>query len=238
MDGYEVLVVEDQDDEAALLGRHLARFADERGVALHVTRLRSAVEFVAQERRCDLILMDVDLPGIDGMEAAEDLRSHGDATPLIFVTSLAQYAVDGYRVDALDFVVKPVSYADLALRMGRALRVMERNARRTLALTTSTGLRVVDLREVEYVELERHDLHFHLVGGDGVRSRGSVRALLGRLPAETFLQLSQGCVVNMARVRQVLSDSVETEGGTRLYFSRSRRKECLERLARYLGAGA
>lgn len=238
MESYRVLLVEDRDDEAATLTAHLARLAVERGVALPVTRLHSAVEFVAERHPADLILMDIDLPGINGMEAAEDLRAHGDGTPLVFVTSLAQYAVRGYQVDAVDFMVKPVAYGDFALRMGRALRVVERNARRTLAVSTSTGVRVLDLRDLAYVELVRHDLVYHLADGSEVRSRGSIRALLETLPEESFVQLSQGTVANMAHVAVVLPDAVELDDGTRLYFSRSKKRDGLARLSRYLGTGA
>ncbi len=89
--------------------------------------------------------MDIDLPGINGMEAAQLLREENATTPLIFVTNLAQYAVKGYQVDALDFMVKPVGYGDFAMRMGRAMRPWRRT-RAHHGTSDCAGTRVVDVK--------------------------------------------------------------------------------------------
>ena len=155
---YRVLIVEDTPAEADLMRALLCRYSAEKGVELSATVLTSALEFIESRRAADLVLMDIDMPGINGMEAAEVFRTYDTETPLIFVTNLAKYAVRGYSVDALDFVVKPVEYPDLAMRLDRAVRVMERNAGATLALPTVDGVRVVACRDVLYVDLLRHDV--------------------------------------------------------------------------------
>ena len=236
MDAYRVLVVDDSDEEAATLAGHLDRYATDHGVRLQVTRLRSAVEFVAEKHDADLIFMDIDLPGINGMEAAEELRTRDAATPLIFVTNLAQYAVAGYQVDALDFMVKPCRYADFAMRMDRAMRAVRRNRDSSIAIPTAAGVRLVSVRDIVFVELQRHDLVYHTADvADQLRARGSIRQASESLPSSSFVQVSQGCLVNMAHVSAVRSDSVVMDDGTPLYFSRSRRRDCLETLSRYFG---
>ena len=236
MDAYRVLVVDDSDEEAATLAGHLDRYATDHDVRLQVTRLRSAVEFVAEKHDADLIFMDIDLPGINGMEAAEELRTRDAMTPLIFVTNLAQYAVAGYQVDALDFMVKPCRYADFAMRMDRAMRAVRRNGDQRIAIPTASGVRLVSVHDIVFVELQRHDLVYHTADGtDQLRARGSIRQAVESLPASSFVQPSQGCLANMAHVSAVRSDSVEMDDGTPLYFSRSRRRDCLETLSRYFG---
>ena len=133
---YRVLIVEDTPAEADALRGFLERYAAEKGLELGIEVLGSALEFIDLRRTADLVLMDIDMPGINGMEAAQIMRGYDTQTPLIFVTNLAQYAVRGYSVDALDFVVKPVEYHDFAMRLDRALRIMARNARSTMALPT------------------------------------------------------------------------------------------------------
>lgn len=236
METYRVLVIDDSDEEAATIAGHLDRYAADHGVHLQVTRLRSAVEFVAEKHDADLIFMDIDLPGINGMEAAEELRTRDAMTPLIFVTNLAQYAVAGYQVDALDFMVKPCRYADFAMRMDRAMRAVRRNGDQRIAIPTAAGVRLVSVHDIVFVELQHHDLVYHTADeADRLRARGSIRQAVESLPASSFVQLSQGCLANMAHVGVVRSDSVEMDDGTPLYFSRSRRRDCLETLSRYFG---
>ena len=237
---YRVLIVEDTPAEADLLRALLGRYSAEKGVELSATVMTSALEFIESRRAADLVLMDIDMPGINGMEAAEVFRTYDAETPLIFVTNLAQYAVRGYSVDALDFVVKPVEYPDLAMRLDRAVRVMERNAGTTLALPTADGVRVVASRDVLYVDLLRHDVQYHLAGGDVLSMRGSLKAaeaqLIEAVPGG-FVRVSSGCLVNMAQVARIEGDGVTAADGQKIFFSRSQ-KSVHSRRSRTSWAGA
>lgn len=232
---YRILIVEDTPAEADVLRAHLSRYAGEKNLQLAVSVLGSALEFINSDHVADLVLMDIDMPGINGMEAAQIMRTYDQTTPLIFVTNLAQYAVKGYAVDALDFVVKPVEYHDFAMRMDRAVRVMERNARHTLALPTADGVRVVPCSEVAYVNMLKHDVCYHLADGSVLRERGSLKAAEARLAGQGFLRISSGCLVNMGQVTHIGSASVTVGDGTELFYSRSQRRRALETLANYVG---
>ena len=230
-----ILIVEDTPEEAAVLQAHLERYATEHGLDLNVAWLNNALDFLEDRPQADLIFMDIDMPGINGLDAARQLREHDAMTPLVFVTNLAQYAVRGYEVDAVDFMVKPVGYEDFRMRMARAMRAMERNFVQTRLVSDPDGSRVVALRDIVYLELVRHDLHYHLADGSTIRERGSIRAAEESLPSDTFLRMSQGCLVNMGHVALVRTDSVELDDGTQVYFSRSRKRACLDTLNRFLG---
>ena len=232
---YRMLIVEDTPAEADLLHGHLQRYASEKNLSFSIETLSSALEFINSRHVADLVFMDIDMPGINGMEAAEILRGYDTETPLVFVTNLAQYAVRGYAVDAVDFVVKPVEYGDFAMRMDRAMRVVARNAARSLALPTEDGVRVVSQGDVTHVDLVKHDVRYHLADGTELRERGSLRAAEQRLDPQSFLRISSGCLVNMARVERIGRESVTVTGGVELFYSRSQRKRALETLANYVG---
>lgn len=232
---YRMLIVEDTPAEADLLRGHLQRYASEKNLSFSIETLSSALEFINSRHVADLIFMDIDMPGINGMEAAEVLRGYDTETPLVFVTNLAQYAVRGYSVDAVDFVVKPVEYGDFSMRMDRAMRVVARNAERSLALPTADGVRVISQGDITYVDLVKHDLRYHLVDGTELRERGSLRAAEQRLDSQSFLRISSGCLVNMARVERIGRESVTMSDGAELFYSRSQRKRALETLANYVG---
>ena len=232
---HRVLIVEDDPAEAAKLRSHLDRYAHEHDTPFSVEMLSSALEFVETRHVADLIFMDINMPGINGMEAAELLRTYDTETPLVFVTDLAQYAVRGYRVDALDFMVKPVEYADFSLRMDRAMRVVQRRAGKSLTIPTADGLRVVGLRDVLYVDILRHDLYYHVIGGEVLRNRGSLTQLEEQLVPEGFVRVSASHLVNMAQVTRVRTGSVEMSDGEEISFGRSRKRQALETLSAYIG---
>ena len=222
----DIASIEDSPEEEQVLRAHLDRYARERGIELEVTWYRLAAEFVTAERRHDLILMDIDLPGMNGMETATLLRTYDTETPLIFVTNLSQYAVRGYEVDALDFIVKPVGYHALSLRMDKAMRVLERHRETRVVLATRGATRVMG-----------HNLVYHLLeagGTEQVRVRGSMTAAEAQL-GSGFVRISNSCLANLSHIRLVQGGSLRMLSGDVLHFSRSRKGPAMETIAAYLG---
>lgn len=238
---YRILIVEDEDDAARSLTDCLERYAREYSLEFDIARLETAIQFVRGRRSFDLVFMDIDLPGINGMEAAELMRSYDTRTPIIFVTNLAQYAVRGYEVNALDFIVKPVSYYNFSMRMDKAVRAMRRNERSHLNVATRAGIRVLPVSDVVYVETVNHDLVYHLVDDDPddpegpLRVRGSLSRLEEELAGGPFLRVSSGCLVNMDHVRSMQAGTLRMSDGTTLYASRAKKRVALETFADYLG---
>ena len=232
---YRILIVEDTPAEADRLVACLERFEAESGERFAITRLSSALEFTERRPHADLIFMDIDMPGVNGMEAAELLRTYDAETPLIFVTNLAQYAVHGYSVDALDFIVKPVEYTNFAPRMSRAIRAMERKTGATIALPTPNGTRMVALSSIEYVDILHHDLYYHLAGEDEpIRFRGSIKQAAEGL-GDGFVKVSSSCLANMGQIKLLRQNSIVMGSGDELFFSRACKKPALETIAGYMG---
>lgn len=235
MSDYRVLIVEDDEEAHDALASALARYGSLHGVSFAHDWLRSPIGMDPTSDVHDLIFMDIDMPGMTGMEAAEELREHDQATPLIFVTNLAAYAVHGYAVDALDFIVKPFTYADFSLRMDRAMRVMQRPSMRTLTVKARDGVRIFSAESLISVESARHDITYRLTNGDSFSLRGSLRAVEEELGGSPFLKLSASCIVNMSQVRGVNGSEVTLSDGSRAWISRANRRRCLEAIASHLG---
>ncbi len=231
------LVLEDDDGQAALLAGYIERYGRETGDPLQVTRLASA--FALADKTCpdfDMAFLDIGLPGINGMEAAHLIRERDERVPIVFVTDLAQYAVRGYEVEALDFVVKPVTYAQIAPRLAKMARAARENARRTLAVTTATGIRVLDVAQLEAVEVSKHDLFYHVAGEkDPLRTRGTMAATADELADAPFMRVSASCLVGMPHIERIDGDRIVMRDGKEFWFSRAKRKGAMEQIARYLG---
>ena len=237
---YRIAIVEDDPQMRSDLQGHLARYARERQLTFQVAPFGDARSFVDAHGSFDLVLMDIDMPGTNGMDAAALLRAYDAETPLVFVTNLAQYALRGYEVDALDFIVKPVSYRALCQRMQKIMRVLQRNVRHDITLETRAGVRVVASRDILYVEVAGHDLAYHVMGPhDQVETlalRRTMKVAEAELePLNTFVRVSNSHLVNMGFIQNIDKDVVRLTTGEEIWFSRPRKREAMTTIARYLG---
>ena len=119
---YHIACVEDSPQEFELLSQSIERFQNENNIDLRVTHFSNAERFL-ESFACqyDIIFLDIALPEMSGMALAAAIRKTDTTVPIIFVTSLAQFAVNGYEVRAFDFIVKPVVYGDFAFKMKRLI---------------------------------------------------------------------------------------------------------------------
>lgn len=231
-----IAIVEDEADAADVLASFLDRYAAEKDLAFAITRFVSAMEFELTKQRFDLVFLDIQMPGINGMEAAQLLRTYDSETPIIFVTNLAQYAVKGYEVDALDFIVKPVTYFNFRMRMDKAMRHIRRNGGRTVVINTRDGMRVAQINDVAFVEVSKHDLTYYLVDEpEPVTVYGSLVAFEQEVEGGPFVRISNSCLVNMNHIRSVRGGTIIMRGGQVLYFSRSKKKEAVATITSFLG---
>lgn len=231
---YRTLIVEDEPEEARRLSELITRYGNMHRKQFQITRISSAMEMLSDKSRYDLCFLDIDLPGINGMEAAQLLRVYDEATPIIFVTNLAKYAVKGYEVNALGFIVKPATYGSLSMNLDRALRTIDQNAGRSVMIPTDDGLRVIPFSSIVFVEVTGHRLTYHLEG-ETLEARGSLGQLESDLANAPIVRVSKSCVANMDKVLLVRNDRLQMSSGDHLHISRTRKREVVDAVTDYLG---
>lgn len=231
-----VAIVDDQREDAAALEQYLYQFGGETGQAYLVTRYASGSEFLQDHSSAfELVILDIDMPGINGMETARQLRSQGDDVVLMFVTNMSQYALEGYEVEAVDYVLKPVSYQDFTLKLRKAQRYISQNRDTQIALRTAGGIVPLMVSQVIYVESTLHYLVYHTIGGNH-RVRGSMSDAEAALPHGQFARCNTSFLVNLKHVKAVERDEVLVGPDSfRLKISRGRRGAFLDQLGRFLG---
>jgi len=232
----QIAFVEDDPATAALLSDCLDRYSREHSLDLRPTRFASGEAFLeAYSPRFALVLMDIRLgSGMSGMEAAQRLRRQDEVVPLIFITSLAQYAVKSYEVNALDFLLKPFSYGQFSIRMDKAMRILARKEDVRLSVATERGIRVLSSREITFLEVSDHDLLIH-TEEDVLTTRGSLSGKEKELAGRSFVRTNVCYLVNLRYVSEIDGSMLVLSTGEKLAISRSRRKEVFSALARYLG---
>lgn len=229
-----VAIVDDVPQDAQRLETYFRRYGEETGCEYQAVHYPTAAEFLnCRDTSFDLIVMDIDMPGINGVEAARRLRERGDGTVLMFVTNMPQYALAGYEVEAVDYVLKPVSYQDFALKLRKARRYIQRNRDMQVALRTPDGVTALAVSEILYVESSLHYLTYHLIDRE-IRVRGPMGEAEKLLPPQQFARCNSGYLVNLRHVEAIDKEDVVV-GGKRLKMSRGKRLEFMDRFTRYLG---
>lgn len=229
-----VAAVDDNEEDLALLKGYLDRFSAEQGVKIQTDLFESSVEFVeTYKNNYDVIFLDVEMPGMDGMEVAREIRRKDDTVGIIFITNMIQYAIHGYEVNAIDFMVKPVGYFNFADKLNKALHFVRRRNGKEILVTGEEGAVRLEVSDVIYVEKEKNYLIFHTFKGN-FRTRGTMQELRDRLGNLAFSECTTGCLVNLKYVERIEKNTVLVEG-RELPVSRRLKKEFMQDFIDYVG---
>ena len=223
-------VVDDDKESLGCITGYLKRFAGETGNEIVSVAFEEAISFLEQSHFFDLVFLDIEMPLINGMRAAEKLRETNESIALIFVTNTAKYAVNGYSVNAIDYLLKPVNYTRFSALMKKTVRMLGKTEKDDITLHTSDGMRKLLLSSVLYVEIKEHLLIWHAENGN-TETWGALKDVEKMLPHEDFIRCNHSCIVGLKHVASVSGDTAVLYDGTRIPVSRSKKKAFTERFA-------
>lgn len=230
-----VAVVEDEHASANELKGFLDRFAAEKGCAVESVRFENGDSFLQAGGVFDVIFMDIEMPGSDGLSVVKKLREKDKDVLVFFVTGLAQYAVSGYEVQAFDFIVKPVNYYGFAMKFARAAECLEGRRKREVWVTSRQGKKLVTADRLKYVEVMRHTLIYHTLDGN-VTGTGTLKSVISVFEGLPFSLCNQCYYINLKYVTEVNGFSVRV-GGDVIQISAPKKKDFLRDLNNYLASG-
>ena len=152
---------------------------------------------------------------------------------IIFITNMGKYAINGYEVGALDFVLKPVSYFAFAMKIDKTAVIVSCRKRSSVFLTLKSGTLRLPAEEVTYIEAVKHQLIVHTVTGSHAAT-GTLAEMEELLQHAGFVRCNKGYLVNLRHIRKVTADTVQV-GDDELIISRRRREAFLSAMTDYYG---
>ena len=231
-----VLIAEDTEAERAMLEAYIRRWGEENGLAIDLLCFADGLELVEHyPQNPDLILMDIDMAGLDGVSAARKVRERDEKVILVFVTRMVQYALEGYEVDAADFLIKPLVYPLFAGRMDRVLRKIRQRTPRCLQVRSGREQVSVPVSELVCVEALNKRTVLHLAAGTQIETREPLYSLEKQLEGEAFCRCHNAFLVSLSHVQRFTAASVSLPG-VEAPVSKYRKQAFFAALAEYQGS--
>lgn len=232
----KVAVLDDTREDAERLLDYMNRFQEKHKCLIQTDLYNASMDFLEEyHSQYDVIFLDIEMPGEDGLEVAHEIRKKDLAVGIIFVTNIAQYAIHGYEVNAIDFMVKPVGYFLFAEKLEKAMRFAKRRSRHDLVVNDEEGIYRIPIEEVYYIKKERNDLIYYTSQGE-LRERGTIRMMKEKLAGMAFEECNSGCLVNLRQVRFIGKEKIMV-GSFSVPLSRRMKKQFTQSYIDYLGGG-
>lgn len=234
---FNIAIAEDEESAANKLKEMIARYAEEKGYNISVDCFSDgAVFFYNYKAKYDVVFLDIEMPVVNGMDAAKGIRKIDGDVIIVFVTNMAQYAVESYDVRAYDFILKPLNYSAFEMKFDRICNELRHRLDDSLITLVNRNLtRRVRILDITYVEVKNHDLIYHLPDGE-FKMRGTMGEIEQKLAEKNFVRCNSCYLVNLKYVTG-LSGGWVTVAGEELKISQTRKREFLSEFARYAGGG-
>ncbi len=218
---YKIAVCDDNPADADYVADIIRRWAQARAVLMEIERFPSAEAFWFQyeENRCyDILFLDIEMEpeGMNGIELAAKLRKNDSSIQLVFVTGYMEYIADGYDVEALHYLLKPVTEEKLGSVLARALERVKAREKELFLQTTDGSVRVLN-SEIRYLEVQRNYVTIHAA------EEYTVKRTLGDLEKEldeSFFRTGRSFIVNLRFVRKITKTQVFLKDGAQVPLSR------------------
>ena len=190
----------------------LEKWAKEREIKLTLYRFMNGDDLIdAQKSECmDLIILDVIMPLLSGIDTARELRNTNQTVPIVFLTSSREFAVDSYEVKALNYLIKPVDAAKLFLVLDDFLKTF-RQSENFFTAKTADGFQRIDIADVDYLEAQNKQVLVHFSNDRTI----AIRELFSKCaeifsPENGFCCCHRSYIVNLSNVEQFSKTEVTT----------------------------
>ena len=234
-----VAIVEDNESSKNLLLSYLKRYETENKTHIQTETFSDGIYFAekyAYDTTFDVVLLDIEMEQLDGMKTAELIRSKDENVVIIFITNMAQFVMEGYKVRALDFVIKPVSYYMFAEKLHKAETRIAMREDRCIVIKTKESIFKVYTKEIIYIEIQNHSMIYHTINGD-YACTGSLKKTEQELTGLPFARCSSSFLIHLPHIVTVHGDKVIMDNQDELLISRLKKQEFMETLTNYYGVG-
>ena len=219
---YNVAICDDTEEERLQAAEYAGRFFDREGIEVHIDTYAAGRELLESGRKYDLYLLDVLMPGMSGIDAAQALAEDKDHPVVVFITSSLESAVEGYRVEAAGFILKPVEEESFWSTMERVVRRRLGVKKAVLSLVHNRVNVELPLERLAWFENRLHRVFVKLTDGEVLSVNQKLSELqLALEPHSQFLRCHQSYLVNLDYVDKLEDSCFYMRDGQMIPISRN-----------------
>lgn len=231
---YYIALCDDSRADVAVLAQHLNELKKEFQIE-HIPFLdgKSLVKSYEEGRRYDLIILDMCMDELNGIETAELIRKMDDSVPIIIVTATVQYAVDGYKINASRYIVKPVCKEEFINIVRKTLDLSSKKRSKFFTFKSDCGMTKVKMDDIYYFESDIRTIHL-VTKDSNLTFTGRISKVEEQMKCEGFFRAHKSFIVNLNHVYNIFKDYVTLDNGTKIPLSKYKRKDIGSQLLTYM----
>ena len=179
------------------------------------------------DKYTDIILLDIQMDGLDGMETARKIREFDDNVEIIFITSFVEYALEGYEVNAYRYLLKPVKDENLRTSLINCLN--DRNfVKRSIVIKEGDTRIKISLKDIMYIEVQGNDITVHTLK-DTYRTKGTMSNFETEINSNMFVRCHKSYLVNLEYIKSIKRYTSILVNDEEVPLSRNKYKEIKDR---------
>ncbi len=220
-----IVICDDETSQISLLENYVEKWAKECNIEVFVQNCRNADQFLFlwEERKdVDILLLDIEMPGMDGMALAKRLRNGGEQLQILFITGIVDYVMEGYDVEAVSYLLKPVKEERFFECMERARKRIGREEA-VLLLEAAGEVEKIRLKDISYLESDGHDT---LVYQDAkvLRSKLGIQKLEKEITEKSgmFYKIHRSYLINFSHIQKITRKEVQMDTGAAIPIPRGK----------------
>lgn len=223
-----ISICEDEAYFRAKLSKLIDKYCSARKICTSIFTFSNGNEFLASGQLSNIVLMDIKLPGSNGMEIVRRLRELSGDSQVIFITAFQKYVFQAFDLDAVHYILKPVSEEKLFSAMDKAIKRIAPNNEKTLLIVNGTTAFRAPLKNILYCEAMNHQITVHTLT-EQIQFFGTLDAMQEKLD-DNFFRCHRSYIVNMNHVISKQPGLAIMKGGDHILISRRKQQEFTQRL--------
>lgn len=218
-----------------LIENYIKIILDEENIEHEVSKYCCGEELLeANLKDVDILLLDIKMNHINGMDVARKIRQLGNKMEIIFITSLIDYVQDGYEVKAYRYLLKPINFEELKKHLLICIKEIKLNKHNYIIIKNKANTYKINSNEITYIEVQKKDMLIHTINKN-FEVRYSLEKIEKDLNLDQFVRCHKSFIVNLNYVENIKSNIAILESGEEIPVSRYRYKDVKERFFKFLG---
>lgn len=228
-------------DDEKIIRERITDLINKQGVGCHIEDFKTGNELLAAGKHFDMIFLDIQMEGKNGIETARAIREYDRKAVIVFVTAMKEYVFEAFDVAAFHYLLKPIEKKkftevfDNAVKEIRERQRMQKAETPTLLIKAKNRSQMLKQSEIIFIENRANKVEIHTTR-DVIEVYYTMSKLEGEL-GSSFYRCHRGYLVNMDHIVEYSNDMIDMSNGEKVYLAKEKYQEFVKKYMRYLGDG-